>query len=723
MKAVLLTLTLGLAGLWMCAQQYQVEPLSCNSPYMDYAPVMHAGGLVFSSNRPDGGMVAVVDSLGNPTSSLYYVALAKDGSPKKVRPFAPEINTKLSEGASCFTSDHKAFYFTATITGGDESKQRLGIFHSRQSLGVWSVPKPLPFNSEKQDYDVAHPAVSPDGHWLVFSSNMDAPESPADLFVCERVGEAWSSPVRMPQGVNGEGREVFPSFDHFGRLYFSSDRSNGRSDLDVYYTMRNRNGVWVEPVALPGPINSTADDFGMTFNPSGDAGFFSSNRDGVDDLFAFTYAYPTFSGCAPHQDPPLCYALEETSITPLDSMPFRYVWELGDGQEAEGFYVEHCFPGVGTYNISFNVYDTLTGEHYARVTETELVIAYMDGPYIQCPDTVLAGEPVWFEGDYRGSDSFEVDQFFWDTEGARHRGAKAMHVFETPGTYPVQLGALSIPEHGRTRTACTQREVVVMAPGTWQPPGKPWLESLSDVLERTGQDAPINLEDPIDSSLFFVAFAEREQPLALSDNYFDKIDREITERFDPADSTFHYSIGQVQNIAELMQVHRALRDSGYGDALVQEASAGAFEAQIQKTGYFMPDSVRQQINQQINSFANIQFDYNSDRITPESYKNLEYILAVLRVEPQIRLWIKAHTDDTGTPAFNLDLSERRATAVEFYFTSRGIPIERFDLTGYGSNRPVATNETEEGRSRNRRVEFEIRLEDVREASQHPEKQP
>ena len=713
----LITALLLLASVGLNAQHYRVQALESNSIYMDYAPVVHDRGIVFCSNRPDGGMVAVVDSLGIPTTSLYKVSVDADGTCKRVRPFAPEINTRLSEGASCFTPDHKAFYFTATIPGGEEEDQKLGIYQARKSMGVWSYPEALPFNSTDNSYDVAHPAVSPDGKYLVFSSNKEFPNAPADLYVCTREKEAWGAPVKLGIEVNSDQREVFPSFDHFGRLYFASDRQKNRSDLDIYYTMQNAQGQWVKPVALPKPINSTADDFGMAVIPGGDSGFFTSTREGkTDNIFRFDFIYPSFSGCKESQEPPLCYGLEETSIVPIDSLPFRYVWEISDGSVLEGFYVEHCFPGVGEYSVSFNVYDTITGDHYARVTETQLVIEHLDQPFIQGPDTVLLGDPAWFKGEQRSKTAFEVDQFFWELDEVQVRGSQVMHVFETPGRHTVRLGALSIPTNGKIEKACVTKEVIVQEAGTWQPSDRPWIAQLADVMRRTGQEDLIQVADPLDTAVFFVEFAQAPEPLELSDDFFDKIDHQITERFNPEDSTFAYSIGKVADITGLMKLHRSLRDSGYADALVRESASGDFASNVKKTGYYMPDSVRQMINKKINEFANIQFDYNSDRITAESLENLEYILAVLRFEPQIRLWVKAHTDDTGTPAFNLDLSERRAASVQFFFSSRGIAPERFDLTGYGATRPVATNETEEGRSRNRRVEFEIRLETLHQAS-------
>jgi outer membrane protein OmpA-like peptidoglycan-associated protein len=101
----------------------------------------------------------------------------------------------------------------------------------------------------------------------------------------------------------------------------------------------------------------------------------------------------------------------------------------------------------------------------------------------------------------------------------------------------------------------------------------------------------------------------------------------------------------------------------------------------------------------------IRFDTASDRLRPESTGILNEIVALLQRESGVRVRIEGHTDSDGTDATNQDLSERRADAVRQYLTSKGIASARLEIQGFGESRPVASNDTAEGKAQNRRVGF------------------
>jgi outer membrane protein OmpA-like peptidoglycan-associated protein len=104
----------------------------------------------------------------------------------------------------------------------------------------------------------------------------------------------------------------------------------------------------------------------------------------------------------------------------------------------------------------------------------------------------------------------------------------------------------------------------------------------------------------------------------------------------------------------------------------------------------------------------VHFDTGLDTIKPESHAMLDQVATLIRRHEELkRIRIEGHTDDVGTAEFNLDLSARRAQAVLRYLVARGVASSRLETAGYGLDRPVASNATEEGRARNRRVEFLI----------------
>jgi outer membrane protein OmpA-like peptidoglycan-associated protein len=103
----------------------------------------------------------------------------------------------------------------------------------------------------------------------------------------------------------------------------------------------------------------------------------------------------------------------------------------------------------------------------------------------------------------------------------------------------------------------------------------------------------------------------------------------------------------------------------------------------------------------------IEFDLNSDKITPVGAAILDQVAPILASKPDANIEITGHTDSTGTEKLNQGLSERRAASVKRYLIGKGIATARLTPEGYGSSHPVADNSTDEGRARNRRIEFRV----------------
>ncbi|MCE8039206.1 MAG: OmpA family protein [Halomonadaceae bacterium] len=103
--------------------------------------------------------------------------------------------------------------------------------------------------------------------------------------------------------------------------------------------------------------------------------------------------------------------------------------------------------------------------------------------------------------------------------------------------------------------------------------------------------------------------------------------------------------------------------------------------------------------------SGVTFAFDSDEIRPGAYQTLDQVATTLRENPNLRVRIEGHTDSVGSPQYNVGLSERRANSVRNFLVSRGIAENRMTTRGFGEERPVATNDTDEGRAQNRRVEI------------------
>jgi outer membrane protein OmpA-like peptidoglycan-associated protein len=103
----------------------------------------------------------------------------------------------------------------------------------------------------------------------------------------------------------------------------------------------------------------------------------------------------------------------------------------------------------------------------------------------------------------------------------------------------------------------------------------------------------------------------------------------------------------------------------------------------------------------------VNFAFNSDKLTPGSRAILDKQVAKIKASPGMKVQVAGHTDSIGSDAYNQKLSEKRAKAVMDYFIAQGIPASQLSSVGYGKFRPIAPNDTEEGRAKNRRVELHI----------------
>jgi outer membrane protein OmpA-like peptidoglycan-associated protein len=104
---------------------------------------------------------------------------------------------------------------------------------------------------------------------------------------------------------------------------------------------------------------------------------------------------------------------------------------------------------------------------------------------------------------------------------------------------------------------------------------------------------------------------------------------------------------------------------------------------------------------------NIFFDFDKATLRPESFNELDRLVKLLTENPTIKVEISAHTDSKGSDEYNMKLSQKRAESVVNYLIGKGISKDRLIARGYGETQPIDTNDTEEGRQNNRRVEFKI----------------
>ena len=196
-----------------------------------------------------------------------------------------ELNSELDEGIISFSPDGTTMYLTKARREL-HSNTGVEIYTSQRSEAAWSAPVKFEITSDTVS-SYGHPAVSPDGEYLYFTSDMPGGFGGKDLWRINLKDRAGSL-ENLGEFINTEGDEMFPYMRADSVLYFSSDGHPGMGGLDMFRAQMTVSGGWkVENMGMP--MNSAADDFGITFG-DGESGYFSSNRGdgrGYDHIYSF----------------------------------------------------------------------------------------------------------------------------------------------------------------------------------------------------------------------------------------------------------------------------------------------------------------------------------------------------------------------------------------------------------------------------------------------------
>ena len=261
-----------------------------NSRRADFCPVL-AGDqwdrLYFSSTRNDALGDELSGITGAKPGDIFFSDKDDKGKWSKPQTIESGLNTEYDEGACCLSPDGSTMYLTQCLS--DASYPRFAqIVTAQRSDASWGKTTPLLITNDTLS-SYAHPAVSPDGEWLYFVSDMPGGKGGLDIWRMRLTANGPVGVENLGEPINTPGDEMFPTFRPNGDFYFSSDGHPGFGGLDIFIATVGEDGKY--HLSHPGyPLNSQGDDFGMTFQGQLNQGFFSSNRGdgrGWDHIYSF----------------------------------------------------------------------------------------------------------------------------------------------------------------------------------------------------------------------------------------------------------------------------------------------------------------------------------------------------------------------------------------------------------------------------------------------------
>lgn len=227
---------------------------------------------------------------GMKNADVFFSKKNEKGEWERPEPVEGELNTEFDEGIVAFSPDAQTMYLTKARRELN-APTSVEIYTSTRSDAKWSAPVKFEITTDTLS-TFGHPAVSPDGEYLYFVSDMPGGYGGKDIWRIS-LKERQGSLVNLGPDINTEGNDDFPYVRSDGSLYFSSDGHPGMGGLDIFRATAVGDPAdlrWkVENMGFP--INSAGDDFGITFG-KGEDGFFSSNRGdarGYDHIYSFEY--------------------------------------------------------------------------------------------------------------------------------------------------------------------------------------------------------------------------------------------------------------------------------------------------------------------------------------------------------------------------------------------------------------------------------------------------
>jgi len=670
-------------------QQYSVTCIETPLRGSAFSPAFWKSNLVVCSDQKDRFLKTVLDESDKEPLDLYLI---NPSNPDSMARFDKMFRTDYSDGPISFNHDGGNCIVSRNLKTEQKNKELqlssnpLGLYESEFTENSWSTLKALPFNDI--NYTCSHPALDYSGNILFFTSNMPGGFGGFDIWKSIKTNGEWSKPVNLGSTINSAEDELFPSIcNKF--LYFACNKKVF-GGLDVYQV--NLDISPSIPVVLDEAINSSFDDFGLITKDNLESGYFSSNRNGIDQVWSFVSNFPKFDACDDQVEISFCYTLYEENSFELGNIEsLIYQWNINEDKK-QGEKIEYCFPSVGEYEITLDIVDTVIGKTYYNQSYFYLLLEYEKQPYITAPDTVKPGELFSLNGSETFLPDVKVDQYYWFfSDGTKQKGLDIQHTFNKPGTYSVKLGIIGKNTALDTIRDCVTRTIVC---------DSNYLNQ-DEVVNHSELTYAIKNEDyfytaPNDSlSLVYTVEAIRStEKLADNDHRLKMLEPfgSFTLKYIEEENVFIYLVGSFNNVEEPHKLWMKIIELGFDQAIVRS---------------FITDDLMQIPIDEIFVLDNIQFDSGKWDLTPEAITELNKLIQILLLFPDLKLLITAHTDEQGSIENNTLLSLKRAESVKEFLIKAGINENRMTAKGRGESQPIDTNDTEESRKKNRRVDFTL----------------
>jgi len=687
-------------------ETYTISPVGFNSKTNDeFSPVYYKNGLVFCSNR-NWNLFRNYQTSEN--KGLLKINFA-DTLTNKVRLFSRSLSTRYNDGPASFSKNGDTIYFSRNLKVDGIAEQeisprnKLGIFTATLEGNDWVKILDVRFNNEY--YNITTPYISPDGKRLFFASDNPSGIGGTDIYYCNWKGDYWDEPVNLGPAVNTTGNESYPFVNSEGGLFFASDGHPGLGGKDIFYT-KEVNNKWLAPVHLDAPINSKNDDFGLIADSIMSKGYFSSKRGTSVDIYQFRTNINQLFYCDKQRVNLYCFKFSDEGKIAVDNRYVQLVWSFGDGATATGQNAEHCFKGPGKYPVKLDIIDKKTGNVYFSKLKYDLELRDIEQPVITSLSSAMVGQPVNLDGlasHFPGSEILNYTWYFDD--GNRAKGEKQSHVYLEKGDYNVRLGLMvRNSKTGIIRQACVIKQVRIFSDKNEKAafdnrPPEPVVPVNVFDYDHIMTSNMFSAEKNLSPDMFYrLEITRSKRRLLPEEDIFKKIPGKfnLKEEFISDEKIYSYTAMEEINMMDLYPSYSELSGLGYSDVRV-------IARQV------TDPATRELLNLKriFGTASDTFFTASGSNLSSSGTQMLDLLLGFMSKYPSLKLEIECHSDNQGTPASSLALTQKRAEAMVNYLVINGISGARLRAKGIGGVKPIAPNYQESDRKRNRRIDFRI----------------
>jgi outer membrane protein OmpA-like peptidoglycan-associated protein len=561
------------------------------------------------------------------------------------------INTpEFQENSPAFSSDGKTMIFQSNREGGYK------LYQSNFQGGQWSSPESIKeINSfNKKGDPIGGPSLSSDGNTLYFCALADEGEGDMDIYYSKKDGAGWTRPANMGNSINSKQYEGFPSISSDGKsMYFMTHEisADNKPCFKLMISKATENGKWQKPEEIQTPVNISCNKtpFIMQDNKSL---LFASDRSGNFDLFRSTQLKDG------KWSDPLAYNFSNT----INSESFASVVPSGD------FLYYSTQGDIYSINIppSFRLGKNLTGIVVDAETKKPLKSVFV----IRNSDTKDTLNKI----DFNPADPKYKIML---ASGKNYEVIASAPNFNDTSFTILLKGNADLKDVENNIILKAKKKKVVL--------------NIADSETNKGLKVKIKITNlDTDEQIIVENTVGRDGKYAVNLREGNRYNVEVSSQEGYAFSNTNISIPGEES---------GNSNERSANSRIQNLREDQLENVTIKV---MPIRMGTKL-----LLHDIFFEFNSFTLQDTSFKELDRVIGLLKENPGVIIEIAAHSDDIGSDEFNIKLSGKRASKIVDYLVDKGISKDRLKPVGYGKKFPVASNATEEGRAKNRRLELKV----------------